>query len=235
MQDAWMAGAFAAATVAAMPFDERMAEWMQRPGLQNSQALQSTANVFRPLADPGAVIIAGGLYVAGRLSHHATAAAIGLHSGEAIVAAGAAEWLISAVSGRARPRVDIHRPQDYKLGRGFGAAGNYQSFPSGHATAAFALAAAVTAEAGNRWPHEHVLIGVLAYGGATVSALSRMYNNAHWGSDVLLGAGLGTVAGRVVVRWQHGHPNNWIDRTFLHLSVALAPGGGTMVGFSAAW
>ncbi len=225
--DAWVAGGFAAATVLAMPFDERLAEWMQQPGRQNNDGLKATASVFRNLADPGTVVIAGGLYVFGRLDHHETMADIGLHSGEAIVASSVAGWVIKSVAGRARPRVDIHRPTDYKLGRGFGAAGDYQSFPSGHTLAAFSLAAAVTAESGRLWPEHQALIGVLTYGGATLSGLSRMYNNAHWASDVLLGAGIGTLAGRMVVRWQHGHPGNWIDRTFLDVRMV---GGQMAVG-----
>ena len=71
---------------------------------------------------------------------------------------------------------------------------------------------------------------MLTYGGAALSGLSRMYVNAHWASDVVFGAGLGTLSGLAVVRWQHGHPGNWVDRTFLDLSAAPAPGGGVVVG-----
>lgn len=231
--DAWMAGGFAAAVAAAMPFDQRMAEWMQQPSRQDNSGLTGTATVFRNLADPGTVVIAGGLYIAGRLTHDATMADIGGHASEAIIASGVAGWVIKSVAGRARPRVDITRPHDFKLGRGFGTSGDYQSFPSGHTLAAFSLASVVTAESGRYWPNHQRLIGVLTYGGATLSGLSRMYNNAHWGSDVLLGAGIGTLTGLAVVRYQHGHPNNWIDRTFLGMSVAPATGGGMMVGFHA--
>ena len=233
--DAWIAGGFAAATVLAMPVDERLAEWMQQPARQNNSAMKGTATVFRNLADPGTVVIAGGLYVAGLLDHNATMTDVGFHSGEAIVASSVVGWAIKSVAGRARPRVDIHRPHDFKLGRGFGAAGDYQSFPSGHTLAAFSLAAAVTAESGRLWPDHQMLIGVLTYGGATLSGLSRMYNNAHWASDVLLGAGIGTLTGRMVVRWQHGHPGNWVDRTFNHVSAGPGPDGAMMVGGHATW
>src|SRR5487761_2222874 len=157
---------FTAATVLAMPFDERLAEWMQQPARQTNSTLRTTATVFRTLADPGTVVIAGGLWVVGRLSRDETMADVGLHSGEAIVASSVAGWAIKSLAGRARPRVDIHRPQDFQLGRGFGTAGNYQSFPSGHTLAAFSLASAVTAEAGHFWPRKQILIGLLTYGGA---------------------------------------------------------------------
>jgi membrane-associated phospholipid phosphatase len=230
--DVWMAGGFLTATLVAMPFDERLALWMQQPAQQNDAAMRNTATVFRNLADPGTVIIGGGLYLVGRLSRDHTMTDVGLHSSEAIIAASVAGWAIKTLAGRARPRVDIHNPHDYKLGRGFNS-NDYESFPSGHALAAFALASAVTAEAGVHWPREQTLIGVATYAGATLSALSRPYNNAHWLSDVVLGAGIGTLAGRMVVRWQHGHPGNWVDRTLLAMSVAPAPGGGMALGFRA--
>ena len=156
--DAWMAGGFAVATAAAMPFDERLAEWMQQPARQQNGTLRTAASVFGNLADPGTVVIAGGLWAVGRLTDDRTMADVGLHSGEAIVASAVAGWAIKSVAGRARPRVDIHRPDDFALGRGFGTNGNYQSFPSGHTLAAFSLASAVTAEAGHFWPNrsEHL-------------------------------------------------------------------------------
>jgi membrane-associated phospholipid phosphatase len=233
--DAWLTGGFAVGTALVWPLDESLARRTQLPGNQNDATLKNTATVFRNLADPGTVIIAGGLLVAGRLTHDRTMAAIGLHSGEAIAASGVVGWVIKSLAGRARPRVDINRPRDFKLGRGFGANGDYQSFPSGHTLAAFSLASAVTAESGRYWPREQRLVGVLTYTGATLSGLSRMYNNAHWASDVMLGAGIGTLSGIMAVRWNELHQNNWFDRTFLHLSAVPHAGGGVDVGFHAAW
>jgi len=46
-----------------------------------------------------------------------------------------------------------------------------------------------------------------------------MYNNAHWASDVVLGAAIGTFSGIKVVRYSHGHSNNLIDRALLGLYV----------------
>jgi membrane-associated phospholipid phosphatase len=230
--DAWIAGGFAAATLIAMPFDERLAEWMQQPSRQNNSAMKGTATVFRNFADPGTVVIAGGVYIAGVLEHNATMTDVGFHSGEAIVASSVVGWAIKSVAGRARPRVDIHRPHDFKLGRGFGAAGDYQSFPSGHTLAAFSLAAAVTAESDRLWPEHHALIGVLTYGGATLSGLSRMYNNAHWASDVLLGAGIGTLSGLAIIHFNEAHPRNLINRVLLGASVLPDGQGGLVVAWT---
>lgn len=213
--DAWLTGGFAAATALAWPHDESFARRMQLPGNQNNSTLRNSATVFRNLGDPGTVIIAVGLWGAGRLTHDETMSEIGLRSSEAIGASGIAGWVLKSIAGRARPRVNIARPHDFKLGRGFGTSGDYQSFPSGHTLAAFSLASVVTAEAGKFWPDHQVLIGTLSYGGAAAVGVSRMYNNAHWASDVVLGAGIGTLAGIMAVKWNEMHPDNWFDRMLL--------------------
>ena len=46
-------------------------------------------------------------------------------------------------------------------------------------------------------------------------ALSRLYNNKHWASDVVMAAGIGTFSGLKVVKWQHTHPGNRLDRWLL--------------------
>jgi len=67
------------------------------------------------------------------------------------------------------------------------------SFPSGHASNAFALAAVAQGHYG--WKE-----GVPAYALAGVIAVSRLQRNAHYLSDVLAGATLGYIVGRTVVR-----------------------------------
>jgi membrane-associated phospholipid phosphatase len=68
------------------------------------------------------------------------------------------------------------------------------SFPSGHASQAFAMASAISMHAESPW------VGAGAYGLATLVGLSRLETRDHFSSDVLAGALLGTGIGRVVVR-----------------------------------
>jgi membrane-associated phospholipid phosphatase len=75
---------------------------------------------------------------------------------------------------------------------------SYSSFPSGHTTVAFA-AATVFAKEYNNTP----IIGVIAYSAATLVGLSRITENAHWASDVFVGATVGYLAGREVVNNYH--------------------------------
>jgi membrane-associated phospholipid phosphatase len=67
------------------------------------------------------------------------------------------------------------------------------SFPSGHASNAFALAA--VAERHYGWK-----AGVPAYALAGAVAVSRLQRNKHYLSDVMAGATLGYIVGRTVVR-----------------------------------
>jgi membrane-associated phospholipid phosphatase len=68
-----------------------------------------------------------------------------------------------------------------------------QSFPSGHASNAFALAA--VAERHYGWK-----AGVPAYAVAGAVGVSRLQRNKHYLSDVIAGATLGYIVGRTVVR-----------------------------------
>jgi hypothetical protein len=45
-----------------------------------------------------------------------------------------------------------------------------------------------------------------------------MYEDKHWASDVVMGAAIGTFAGLKVVRFNHTHEGNRIDRWLLGTS-----------------
>jgi membrane-associated phospholipid phosphatase len=214
--DAALAAAFAAATVALFPLDRRLALRLQDSSTQANRVLKHTATGFRVLGFPGSIIITSGLYAVGRLSDRDRTADLGLHATEAIVLGEGVTGVVKVLAGRARPYVVADtNPRDFRFGRGIRRARDYVSFPSGHSTAAFATAAAVTSEV-SRWSSgPEWVVGPLMYGAATATGLSRMYNNEHWASDVVLGAAIGTFAGLKVVRYSHAHPDNLIDRRLL--------------------
>lgn len=184
------------------------------------------------VADPGAIIIGISLYGVGRLAHWRQVADLGLHGTEAVAVSGALTTVLKGVVGRARPYVSADTtPSNFQFGRGFGRSA-YQSFPSGHTTVAFAAAAVVTSES-EHWGHRAVwLVAPAMYGGATLVGLSRMYNNAHWASDVVLGAAIGTFSGIKVVRFNHSHAHDRLDRWLLGAEVAPAPDGRVALGWS---
>jgi membrane-associated phospholipid phosphatase len=234
-RDALVIGAFGAATTAAAPADLDLAERLQRPGAQNNRFLSRTAMAVTYVVEPGAVIIGTTLYGVGRLAGNERMADLGLHGTEAIVVGLGATVLLKAIVGRARPYVDADTtapglqpdPRSFRFGRGLKRE-EYRSFPSGHSTTAFAAAAAVVSEV-SRWSPESVwYVAPIMYGGATLAGLSRMYDNKHWGSDVIVGAAIGVFAGRKVVRYHHhSHPGNRLDRWLLSGSLRRDGRGGT--------
>jgi membrane-associated phospholipid phosphatase len=52
-----------------------------------------------------------------------------------------------------------------------------------------------------------------------------MYNNQHWASDVIAGAAIGTLTGIKVFRYQHSHPDNWLDRKLLRAGISVSNTG----------
>jgi membrane-associated phospholipid phosphatase len=72
------------------------------------------------------------------------------------------------------------------------------SFPSGHTTVAFAAATVFALEY-----KDQPIVPIIAYSAATLIGLSRISENKHWSTDVLVGAVLGILAGKEVVNNYH--------------------------------
>jgi membrane-associated phospholipid phosphatase len=221
-RDAVLAGGFIAGTIAIRPLDKTAADALQAPNRQQRRLFRRAASFVREIADPGSFIIGTSMYAVGRITKEDRLAEIGLHGTEALLVGAVAGEILKDAFGRARPFVDsTPNPDNWQLMRGFKKGGNYQSFPSGHTAAAFAAAAAVSAETARWYPGAtYFLIGPALYAGAAGVGLSRMYNNRHWASDVILGAAIGTFAGTKVVRYHGMHPHAGIDRLLLRADIS---------------
>ena len=229
--DAYLGAGFVLGTLALAPFDRRIASRLQDPGTQASRVLQNIATDARLVAVPGSAIIGGSLYALGKLGHWNGIADLGLHGSEAILVGNVLNTAIKWTAGRARPYVvNDTDPFNYEFLRGKRKGSDYSSFPSGHTLAAFAAASAVTDEVTRTWPKARWYVGTAMYGGATMVGLSRLYNNQHWASDVIMGAGIGTLTGIKVVRYHHlTNPGNVVDRWLLSSSIAPDGHGGVAI------
>ena len=236
--DAILAGSFVVGTLALRRVDEMWARKLQNPRNQTNRFFEKLATGLRTIADPGSYLIGTSMYAVGRLSHQKDLADLGLHGTEALVVGAGTAFVLKGAFGRARPYV--HPPTDstgfdansWQFGRGY-AHEQYRSFPSGHTVAAFAAAAAVANETSRWWPRGKWVVGPAMYGGAALVGLSRMYNNRHWASDVMMGAAIGTFAGNKVVRYHHRtNPGNRFDRWLLNASLSPSAGGGYSLGLS---
>ena len=100
---------------------------------------------------------------------------------------------IKRIAGRARPFLGegahSFRPEQGHLGQ-------YTSFPSGHATNAFATATAIA-------EHYDGVVPYVAYAVAAAVLYSRVNDRVHWPSDVVAGALIGRAVAKSVVFHNH--------------------------------
>jgi membrane-associated phospholipid phosphatase len=85
-----------------------------------------------------------------------------------------------ATTNVAKRLVDKHRPNER----------DFKSFPSGHATIAFAGAEIVNQEYGHLSPW----YSIAGYTLASATSVLRLFNNEHWFSDVVTGGGVGILS-----------------------------------------
>ncbi len=211
---------------------------LRRDALQGSDVLNGLERVGDRWG--GVVVLVGGLAMwgGGLVARDETVAAVGLRAYESIMVSGVITKSLKAAFGRARPRVDSLDAWNVEYLRRAG--NDYEAFPSGHTSAAFAFAAAVTSEVARRAPERARLVGTATFALAGVTAWSRMHADAHWLSDVTMGAAIGMASGWAVTRWHATRPGNAFDRVLLPRRrfvpfVSNAPHGRTVVGATLAW
>lgn len=111
---------------------------------------------------------------------------VGLGCLWAVAASGLLAQMVKHLVGRARPRTGL--TPDILVGLTMDS--DMHSFPSGHVTTSFALAAWLA----TRWPH----YGVVFYALAVFIAVGRVISGSHYLSDVLGGMALGLLVGWVM-------------------------------------
>ena len=202
------------------PFDRPIQRSMQAEDMQEDRGLHRAANALAFSGGPGPFIAGGALYVVGRGANSARLAGLGVHLTEGVVVAAALNGLIKGLSGRALPNATT-KPGHFSFGRGFhDDNGPFVSFPSGHTAASFAAAAVITDEVSNWDSSKTRIVAPIAYSAASLVALSRLYENVHWASDLPLGAAIGILSGKAVVLWEQRHPANWLDRHLVGVTIA---------------
>jgi membrane-associated phospholipid phosphatase len=240
--DLLVTGAFAAATIAMFPLDRQLAIAVRDSGLVSNPSLRRAASTIGFLGSPGPFIIGGTMYVIGRYANKPRLAHVAVHGTEAIFVGLAVAGAVKTTLGRARPYITADtNPGNFGFLRGF-KSDAYQAFPSGHATTAFAVASAVTAESSEWWPGRTWLVGTVLYGGATLVGVSRMYEDKHWASDIIMGAAIGIFSGLKTVRFTHTRTGNRVDRWLLgerksDVRLRVSPGraGALLLGVDARW
>lgn len=214
-------GSFALATAATFPFDARIAEAARDARESHSALLDGGAKTFNTAGDPGALIAALAMYGVGHVTHSPTTISLGQHATEAVVLAGTITAAGKLLAGRQRPNVEAGDADDFVPARGYRA--GRTSFPSGHTTVAFAFASAVSSELRARHARSANIVGPLLFGAASLVGAARVYSNAHWASDVVIGAGVGTIVGHAIVAHAFASHAHGAHGEIDHTPAAAAP------------
>jgi membrane-associated phospholipid phosphatase len=133
---------------------------------------------------------AGGLYLGGLVFKHEGARTTGVMLFESVAMAGVVNMALKTIIGRRRP----YTGEGAMSFRGMQFSLDNTSLPSGHSTVAFSVSSVLA----NRIDNVYASVGL--YSLATLTALSRVYNDYHWISDTFLGAAIGTSVGLYVSR-----------------------------------
>jgi membrane-associated phospholipid phosphatase len=153
-----------------------------------NRALDDVTRVVEPFGAGYSYAVLGAYGVAGFVFHDAEARDIAVDGALAsMLAGGIITPVLKTVIGRARP----YQLQGTTSFHPFNS--NDSSFPSGHATEAFAVASVISAHSDKLW------VNISAYTLAGLVAFARIYHNAHWTSDVTAGALIGAGVGQGVV------------------------------------
>jgi membrane-associated phospholipid phosphatase len=194
--------------------DRAIAAVLQSAAFQQNPLLHGIGMLFNWWGGPGVIYFAALLWLGGRVLKYPRISLLGLRGVEGIAVAAAISGIVKGIAGRARPFFTPGAPWHWSLNAGWTDA-HYASIPSGHTTATFAFATAVSVVAAHRMMSQRTVITIAAFLSAVLVAFARMYTNQHWFSDVAVGAVLGYVTGLVLTRWHERHRSTMFDRVLL--------------------
>jgi len=224
-RDLYYTAGAVAGTVIIAQYDTKIARWFQSPQVQDGQSRHDLVNALTHVNETPLTIASILTYGVGRLAGSSMLSDVGAHWFEAMATTDVTSELIRGPIGRARPRVvSDSSASTFKAGSGF-TSFDHRSFPSLHSAAAYATAAALTAEIGERNHKAMWIAGPILYTAAAVPGLTRMYLDQHWASDIAAGAFVGILFGNKIVHYAHSHRRNRIDRFLLGTNVMPLGGG----------
>ena len=200
------------ATVAVKePFHWKTADWFKAGGVvliagglyladeeirdfihnNQSEELHAAADVARQFGEISYLLPASGLTaLAGYAFHDPKTADTGFLALKALLIAGATTRSLQLLTQRQRP----FQEQGHEFWNGRGIKWDRDSFPSGHSTVAWTVAPILAYQ----YSH-HAWVAPVVYSLATLTSLSRIYEDKHWSSDVFAGAVVGYLAARLTL------------------------------------
>jgi membrane-associated phospholipid phosphatase len=187
-----------------------------------SQTLNDIADVFRVEGEP--VYYAGislGVLGAGVITGDPEVQRTGVRLSTTVAVSAAAMSLLKLTFGRARPTDGVGAFSFHPFSPPGNNSGSMTrgALPSGHTTAAFAVATTLADEV------DSPVADVLLYTAAAGTAWSRINDNRHWLTDTSLGAIIGITASKIV-------SGRWRIFNFRPPSFLVGPNGKPAVGMT---
>jgi hypothetical protein len=194
MSDWITAGAVTGVAVLLYDNDAKIQKWVQE------HKSDTTTEVGDNVTDLGhgkyTVALLGGMYIYGHFADDGKMRKTVLLSVESFVLTGLFVQTIKYATHRHRPDTG-DGPHAWDGPSLHGTTSN-QSFPSGHASSAFAVATVIASE------YDNAIVPPLAYTVAGITALNRVFQNGHWASDVFVGSAIGYFTGKAIVASHRG-------------------------------
>jgi len=174
-------------------YDNKIREKVQGLKGKNLDKATDAGNILgSPFLHIGlAAAVYGGGIIAGSPKYKE----LGEMLGESVLLADAASFVLKEAIGRGRP----FAADDRGSFRPFQFKNDYDSMPSMHTASSFAMASVLSSTS------ESSFAKFAYYAAATFVGFSRMHQDKHWASDIILGAVIGELCGRVVMRYHSEH------------------------------
>lgn len=153
----------------------------------------------------------GSVYLSGLLSGNSKLRRTGILLLSSATATGFLQQLTKSSTGRARPGAELGKNHF----RPFGGSSEYRSFPSGHAVLTFSTAHAIAKQFNSWWIKGPI------YTLGIIPGLSRIYEGAHWMSDVFLSWSISYFVVEAIDKYLNGkhdlNNNNLKNKTSINL------------------
>lgn len=200
-QQDWKRFAALAAGTAVLSFADKPIQESMLKLRDSSQTLRDVSRYITNVGGTSEIYTLAALGIYGFVFKNEKVRTTTLLASQSYISAAVIETSLKYLTSRQRPSY-IDPATGERRGRFhgpfYGSSNDFRSFPSGHATAAFAAATVYAMEY-----RKSVWVPIVAYTSATLIALSRLTENVHWSTDILLGATLGYLCGRQVVNNYH--------------------------------
>jgi membrane-associated phospholipid phosphatase len=200
--------------VVAFNHDQEIMDVVQRHKSQTTRTIADAGNIFGSTAF---MPIAAGSYFLGVYFQDNRLKQVGLFIVGSSLAQSIVTESVKRTFGRARPRMNEGPYSFFQAGN--------KSFFSGHTAEAFTIATVIS----EMYKEDYPIVPWVAYGFATVTAYARMHDQAHWASDVLIGAVAGHLITKLAMNAFKGNPD---ERGGLEIYPSFDPSTGSIMVYA---